>query len=169
MKSRVNAVVYQDGVEHFMLPSADKLHGEADFISQQDTYPHCQQYQNLVQWPWDYWAWLARKVACTEPHRDYGALPRGRWDTRPYNEMGWRMDHPGLPNPSAGPSNNLTFAWFSNVLSSPVSVTGQFRLHRSTTLIWYRIYIFIFSLPCRVSCLAVHVRGRLTSEKKIKN
>ena len=49
MKSRVNAVVYQDGVEHFMLPSADKLHGEADFISQQDTYPHCQQYQNLVQ------------------------------------------------------------------------------------------------------------------------
>uniref|UniRef100_A0AAQ4RR26 Tc1-like transposase DDE domain-containing protein n=1 Tax=Gasterosteus aculeatus aculeatus TaxID=481459 RepID=A0AAQ4RR26_GASAC len=34
IKSRVNAAVYQDILEHFMLPSADKLYGDADFIFQ---------------------------------------------------------------------------------------------------------------------------------------
>ncbi len=36
LKSTVNAAVYQDILEHFMLPSADKLYGDADFIFQQD-------------------------------------------------------------------------------------------------------------------------------------
>ncbi len=31
--------IYQDILEHFMLPSADKLYGEADFIFQQDLAP----------------------------------------------------------------------------------------------------------------------------------
>ncbi len=35
LKSTVNAAVYQDIFEHFMLPSADKLYGDADFIFQQ--------------------------------------------------------------------------------------------------------------------------------------
>ncbi len=39
MKSTVNAVIYQDILEHFMLPSADKLYGDADFIFQQDLAP----------------------------------------------------------------------------------------------------------------------------------
>ncbi len=39
LKSTVNAAVYQDIVEHFMLPSADKLYGDADFIFQQDLAP----------------------------------------------------------------------------------------------------------------------------------
>ena len=39
IKSRVNAAVYQDILEHFMLPSADKLYGDADFIFQQDLAP----------------------------------------------------------------------------------------------------------------------------------
>ncbi len=33
LKSTVNASIYQDILEHFMLPSADKLYGDADFIS----------------------------------------------------------------------------------------------------------------------------------------
>ncbi len=33
LKSTVN---YKDILEHFMLPSTDKLYGDADFISQQD-------------------------------------------------------------------------------------------------------------------------------------
>ncbi len=37
--SEVNAVIYQDILEHFMLPSADKLYGDADFIFQQDLAP----------------------------------------------------------------------------------------------------------------------------------
>ncbi len=36
LKSTVNAAIYQDILEHFMLPSADKLYGDADFIFQQD-------------------------------------------------------------------------------------------------------------------------------------
>ncbi len=36
LKSTVNAAMYQENLEHFMLPSADKLYGDADFIFQQD-------------------------------------------------------------------------------------------------------------------------------------
>ncbi len=32
LKSTVNATIYQDILQHFMLPSADKLYGDADFI-----------------------------------------------------------------------------------------------------------------------------------------
>ncbi len=36
LKSKVNTAIYQEILEHFMLPSADKLYGDADFIFQQD-------------------------------------------------------------------------------------------------------------------------------------
>ncbi len=39
LKSTVNAAIYQDILDHFMLPAADKLYGDADFISQQDLAP----------------------------------------------------------------------------------------------------------------------------------
>ncbi len=39
LKSTVNADIYQDILEHFMLPSADKLYEDADFIFQQDLAP----------------------------------------------------------------------------------------------------------------------------------
>ncbi len=39
LKSTVSAAIYQEILEHFMLPSADKLYGEADFIFQQDLAP----------------------------------------------------------------------------------------------------------------------------------
>ncbi len=32
IKSKVNAAVYQEILENFMLPSADKLYGDADFL-----------------------------------------------------------------------------------------------------------------------------------------
>ncbi len=60
LKSTVNAAIYQEILEHFMLPSADKLYGDADFIFQ----------QKLVQWPWCYCAWLASKLAWPEPYRE---------------------------------------------------------------------------------------------------
>ncbi len=37
LKSTVN--IYQEILEHFMLPSAGKLYGDADFIFQQDLAP----------------------------------------------------------------------------------------------------------------------------------
>ncbi len=36
LKSTVNTAIYQEMLEHSMLPSADKLYGDADFILQQD-------------------------------------------------------------------------------------------------------------------------------------
>ncbi len=39
LKSTVNTAIYQDILEHFMLPSADKVYGDADFIFQQDLAP----------------------------------------------------------------------------------------------------------------------------------
>ncbi len=39
LRSRVKTAIYQDILEHFMLPSADKLYGDANFIFQQDLAP----------------------------------------------------------------------------------------------------------------------------------
>ncbi|KAI2668016.1 Transposable element Tcb2 transposase [Labeo rohita] len=39
LKTKVTAPVYQDILEHFMLPSADQLFKDADFIFQQDLAP----------------------------------------------------------------------------------------------------------------------------------
>ncbi len=39
LKSTVNTAIYQEILEHFMLPSVDKLYGDADFIFQQDLAP----------------------------------------------------------------------------------------------------------------------------------
>ncbi|KAI2644721.1 Transposable element Tcb1 transposase [Labeo rohita] len=39
LKGRVNAASYQEILEHFMLPSAEKLYGDEDFIFQHDLAP----------------------------------------------------------------------------------------------------------------------------------
>ncbi len=39
LKSTVNAAICQEILEHFMLPSADKIYGDANFIFQQDLAP----------------------------------------------------------------------------------------------------------------------------------
>ncbi len=39
LRSKVNTAVYQEVLEHFMLPAADKLYGNADFTFQQDLAP----------------------------------------------------------------------------------------------------------------------------------
>ncbi len=39
LKTNIPTPVYQEILEHFMLPSADQLYGDADFIFQQDSAP----------------------------------------------------------------------------------------------------------------------------------
>ncbi len=39
LKTNVTARIYQEILEHFMLPSADQLFKDADFIFQQDLAP----------------------------------------------------------------------------------------------------------------------------------
>ncbi len=73
IKSKVNAAVYQEILEHCMLPSADKLYGDADCLFQQDfsTCPQCQNHFQVVCWPWYYCAWLASQHAWPEPHMEF--------------------------------------------------------------------------------------------------
>ncbi len=73
LKTNVTAPVYQEILEHFMLPSADQLFKDADFIFPAGfvTCPHCQKHQKLVKWPWCWCAWLASKLTRPEPHREY--------------------------------------------------------------------------------------------------
>ncbi len=73
IKSKVNAAVYQEDLEHFMLPSADKIYGDADFIFQQDfsTCPHCQNHFQVICWPWYYCAWLTSQHAWPDSHMEY--------------------------------------------------------------------------------------------------
>ncbi len=70
IKPKVNAAVYQKILEHFMLPSVDKLYGDADFLFQLDfsTCTHCQNHFQVLCWPWYYCAWSASQHAWPEPH-----------------------------------------------------------------------------------------------------
>ncbi len=64
------------------------------------TCPHCQRYQKLVQWPWCYFAWLARKLAWPEPHRESMGYCQEEDETPdPTMQMTWRplSKKPGLP------------------------------------------------------------------------
>ncbi len=51
-KTNVTAPVYQEILEHFMLPSADQLFKDADFPAGFGTCSRCQKHQKLVKWPW---------------------------------------------------------------------------------------------------------------------
>ncbi len=58
IKSKVNVAIYHEISEHFKLPFAGKLYGDADFLFQQDfsTCPQGQTHFQVVCWPWIYWS-----------------------------------------------------------------------------------------------------------------
>ncbi len=87
LKTNVTAPVYQEILEHFMLPSADQLLKMLiSFPAGFGTCPHCQKHQKLVKWPWCWCAWLASKLTRPEPHREsMGYVKRKMRDTRPNN------------------------------------------------------------------------------------
>ncbi len=66
LKTNVIAPVYQDILEPFMLPTADQLFKDADFIFQQDLAP-----AHTANTPWCWCAWLASELTRPEPHREY--------------------------------------------------------------------------------------------------
>ncbi len=65
LKTNVTAPIYQDILEHFMLPSADQLFKDADLIFQQDLAP-AHTTKNTKSWC----AWPASKLTRPEPHRE---------------------------------------------------------------------------------------------------
>ncbi len=88
LKSSVNAAIYQKSLEHFMLPSADKLYGDADFIFQQDLAPAHTAKDNkswfndhgvtLIDWP-------ANSPDLNPRKNLWGIVKRKMTDTRPNN------------------------------------------------------------------------------------
>ncbi len=87
LKSTVNADIYQDILEHFMLPSDWQALWRCRFYfpAGLDTCPHCQRYQKLVHWPRCYCDWLTSKLAWPEPHWE------SRWETPDLTmQMTWR-------------------------------------------------------------------------------
>ncbi len=72
LKTNVTAPVYQEMLEHFMLPSADQLLKKMliSFSAGFGTCSHCQKHQKLVKWPWCWCARLASKLTRPEPHKE---------------------------------------------------------------------------------------------------
>ncbi len=87
LKSTVNAAIYQEILEHFMLPSADKLYGDADFIFQQDLAP-AHTAKGTKSWFNDHGVtvldWPANSPDLT-PDSLWGIVKRKMRDTRPIN------------------------------------------------------------------------------------
>ncbi len=89
LKSTVNAAIYQEILEYFMLPSADKLYGDADFIFQQDLAP-AHTAKGTKSWFNDHgvtvldWARQTR-LTWTPLKNLWGIVKRKMRDTRPNN------------------------------------------------------------------------------------
>ncbi len=94
--------IYQEMFEDFMLPSADKLYGDADLIFQQNSAP-AHTAKCTKSWFNDHGVnctCLASKLTRPELHRESGVLSRGRWETPdPTMQMTWRplSKQPGRP------------------------------------------------------------------------
>ncbi len=87
-KSTVNTAIYQEVLENFMFPSADKLYGDADFIFQQDLAP-AHTAKGTKSWFNDHGVtvldWPANSPALNPIENQWVIVKRKMRETRPNN------------------------------------------------------------------------------------
>ncbi len=91
LRSTVNTAVYQEVLEHFMLPAANQLYGDADLIFQQDLAPaHSAKATStwfkdhgipVLNWPENIWGIVKRKMRYARPNNaeELKATIRATW------------------------------------------------------------------------------------------
>lgn len=102
IKFIVNTAIYREISEHFMLPSAGKLYGDAKFSfpAVLCTCPQWQHNEKLVCWTCYYCVCSLPTGMTWTTQIIYGLWWREKWETPdPTIQMGWRLlsKHPGLP------------------------------------------------------------------------
>ncbi len=148
LKFTVNAVIYQELVKHFMLPSAVKLYGDADFIFQQDLAP-AHTVKGTKSWFNDHGV-----TVLDWPANSPDLNPReSRWETPdPTIKMTWRSlsKQPGLHYTWAVPQTDRLHAtphWCSNACKRrPNQVLSAFFYWSYVILTFSETLNFGFSL-----------------------
>ncbi len=133
LKSTVNAAIYQEILEHFMLPSADKLYGDADFIFQQDLAP-AHTAKGTKSWFNDHGVgvldWPANSPDLNPIENLWGIVKRKMRDTRPNNADDLKA--------------TIKATWASIHLHYIYIFSRRFYPKRLTVL--FRLYIFFLSV-----------------------
>ncbi len=117
LKSTVNTAIYQDILEHFMLPSADKLYRDADFIFQPDLpRAHIAKgTKSWFNWPWCYWP--ANSPDLNPKENIWAIVKKKMRDTRPRWPEGRYQSNLGFHYTWAVPQADCLHAtphWCSN-------------------------------------------------------
>ncbi len=138
LKSTVNADIYQDILEHFMLPYADKLYGDADLIFQQDL-PPAHTVKGTKSWFNDHGVtvldWPANSLDLNPIYNLWGIVKRKMRTRDQKMQMTWRplSKKPGLPYHLSSATNwppHATPKWGSNESKrSPYQVLSTYTVN----------------------------------------